>query len=110
MSTYFIALAVVFVVVLAAAMVALGLAAMIPEAVYAGRTMQEDGSAIAASGDNVYLTWPSNKTGNWEVLFRASKDAGNTFADKVNLSNSSDFDNTFDNSIAASGENSVDVV
>ena len=44
---------------------------------------------IATSGNNVYLAWPSNKTGNSEVMFRASSDGGKTFGDKVNLSNSS---------------------
>ena len=44
---------------------------------------------IAISGSNVYLAWPSNTTGNSEVMFRASSDGGKTFGDKVNLSNSS---------------------
>ena len=44
---------------------------------------------IATSGTNVYLAWPSNKTGNSEVMFRASIDAGKTFGNKINLSNSS---------------------
>ena len=35
---------------------------------------------IAASGDNVYVTWWDNKTGNWEIYFRASTDNGATFA------------------------------
>jgi hypothetical protein len=39
---------------------------------------------IAASGDNVYVTWWDNKTDNWEVYFRASTDNGETF---VNISN-----------------------
>lgn len=43
---------------------------------------------IATSGDNVYLVWWTNKTGNDEVMFRASTDSGETFADKINLSNS----------------------
>ena len=42
---------------------------------------------IATSGDNVYITWWRNKTGNMEVMFRASTDNGVTFADKINLSN-----------------------
>jgi hypothetical protein len=42
---------------------------------------------IATSGDNVYITWWSNKTGNHEVLFRASDDNGASFSDKINLSN-----------------------
>ncbi len=42
---------------------------------------------IATSGDNVYITGWSNKTGNHEVLFRASDDNGASFSDKINLSN-----------------------
>ena len=42
---------------------------------------------IPTSGDNVYITWWTNKTGNEEVMFRASTDNGATFGDKINLSN-----------------------
>ena len=38
--------------------------------------------------DNVYISWWTNKTGNDEVMFRASTDYGATFGDKINLSNS----------------------
>jgi hypothetical protein len=42
--------------------------------------------------DNVYVTWWSNNTanGNNEVLFRVSTDGGLSFADKINLSNTTD--------------------
>ncbi|MFL6433596.1 MAG: hypothetical protein ACJ71O_07685, partial [Nitrososphaeraceae archaeon] len=44
---------------------------------------------IATSGDNnVYIAWWSNKTGNDEVMFKASADEGKTFSDKMDLSNS----------------------
>ena len=43
---------------------------------------------IATSGKNVYITWWTNKTGNSEVMFRASIDNGQTFGNKINLSNS----------------------
>jgi hypothetical protein len=43
---------------------------------------------IVTSGDNVYITWWTSKTGNNEVMFRASTDGGKTFGDKINLSNS----------------------
>jgi hypothetical protein len=43
---------------------------------------------ITTSGDNVYIAWWTNKTGNNEVMFRASTDNGATFGDKINLSNS----------------------
>jgi hypothetical protein len=42
---------------------------------------------IATSDDNAYITWWSNKTGNEEVMFRASTDNDATFGDKINLSN-----------------------
>jgi hypothetical protein len=43
---------------------------------------------IVTSGDNIYIAWWTNKTGNNEVMFRASTDGGKTFGDKINLSNS----------------------
>jgi hypothetical protein len=52
------------------------------------RTVSDRSEAPAViSGDNIYITWWSNKTGNNEVLFRASTDGGATFGDKINLSN-----------------------
>jgi hypothetical protein len=49
---------------------------------------QRKAAPIATSGDNnVYIAWWSNKTGNDEVMFKASTDAGKTFSDKMNLSN-----------------------
>jgi hypothetical protein len=60
------------------------------------------GAPMAIAGDNVYIVWWSNKTGNNEVLFRASTDGGKTFADKINLSNSPKTDSS-DANIAASG-------
>jgi Fe-S cluster assembly iron-binding protein IscA len=59
---------------------------------------------IATSGDNAYITWWSNKTGNEEVMFRASTDNGATFGDKINLSNTTEADSD-DAEIAASGNN-----
>ena len=44
--------------------------------------------ATSSSGDHAYVTWWSNKTGNDEVMFKASTDGGKTFGDKMNLSNS----------------------
>ena len=48
----------------------------------------------AITGDNVYVVWWTNKTGNNEVLFRASTDKGVTFGDKINLSNTTDAQST----------------
>ena len=46
--------------------------------------------AVSQDGNNVYIVWWTNKSDNWEVMFRASNDGGQTFGDKINLSNSSD--------------------
>jgi hypothetical protein len=59
---------------------------------------------IAVSGNNVYVTWWSNKTGDWEVFFKASADSGKTFGSKIDLSNSKGIVSN-DASIAASGNN-----
>jgi hypothetical protein len=48
----------------------------------------------AITGDNIYVAWWTNKTGNNEVMCRASTDAGKTFGDKINLSNTTDTDST----------------
>lgn len=62
------------------------------------------------TGNNVYVVWPSNKTGHFEILFRASSDNGKTFSDKVKLNNnnnSTQHVNSFDPQIAASSNNHV---
>ena len=59
---------------------------------------------IVTSEGNVYVTWWSNKTGNNEVMFRASNDGGLTFGDKINLSNTTEVESV-DAEIAAYGEN-----
>lgn len=59
---------------------------------------------IATSGDNVYVAWDSNKTGNREILFRASSDGGKTFDDKINISNSINGRSDMQD-VAASGNN-----
>src|SRR5918999_837183 len=46
--------------------------------------------AVSQDGNNVYIVWWTNKSENWEVMFRASNDGGQMFGDKINLSNSSD--------------------
>src|ERR687887_258728 len=58
---------------------------------------------IGTSGSNVYVTWSSNKTGNWEIMFKASTDSGKTLGPKINLSN--DTSRSVDPQIAASGNN-----
>jgi hypothetical protein len=60
---------------------------------------------MATSGNNnVYVAWWSNKTGNNEVMFRASNDGGATFAKKINLSNTTAAESV-NAEIAASGKN-----
>jgi hypothetical protein len=66
--------------------------------------VRREAAPIATSGDNAYITWWSNKTGNEEVMFRASTDNGATFGDKINLSNTTEADSD-DAEIAASGDN-----
>jgi hypothetical protein len=46
------------------------------------------------TGDNIYVAWWTNKTGNDEVMFRESTNAGKTFGNKINLSNTTDADST----------------
>jgi hypothetical protein len=48
----------------------------------------------AITGDNVYVAWWTNKTGNDEVMFRASIDKGQTFGQKIDLSNTPNSDST----------------
>jgi hypothetical protein len=60
------------------------------------------------SGDNIYIAWWTNNTenGNNEVMFRASTDAGATFGDRINLSNTTDAD-SWNVEIAGEGDNVV---
>src|SRR6266487_5979777 len=62
------------------------------------------GGTIAVSGSNVYAAWWNNKTGDFEVMFRASADNGHSFGPKINLSNSPGVAST-DAQIAAEGKN-----
>jgi hypothetical protein len=48
----------------------------------------------AITGDNVYVAWWDNKAGNNEVFFRASTDKGQTFGEKINLSNTPNANST----------------
>jgi hypothetical protein len=52
----------------------------------------------AITGDNVYVAWWNDKTGNDEVMFRASIDKGQTFGkkigEKIDLSNTPNSDST----------------
>jgi hypothetical protein len=75
--------------------------------VIAGLGGRTDSKAPAVvTGDNIYIAWWTNNTenGNEEVMFRASSDAGATFGDKINLSNTTDAD-SWRVEIAGEGEN-----
>src|ERR687895_1165801 len=52
------------------------------------------GAPVVMTGDNIYVAWWTNKTANnnEEVNFRVSTDGGQTFGDKINLSNTTDAD------------------
>jgi hypothetical protein len=61
------------------------------------------------SGENVYIVWWTDKgtpNTNGEVMFRASTDAGATFGNKTNLSNTDTVDSV-DAEISAEGENVI---
>jgi hypothetical protein len=59
---------------------------------------------MAQSEENIYLVWSSNATGNGETMFRASHNNGTTFAEPVNLSNSTSSD-SINAQVMASGNN-----
>jgi hypothetical protein len=46
-------------------------------------------TVVVASGNNEYVAWWDNTTGNWEISFAKSSDGGKTFGDTINISNSS---------------------
>jgi hypothetical protein len=52
----------------------------------------QGGTQSSIFENDVYVAWWTNKTGNDEVMYRLSSDAGKTFTDKVNLSNSPNSD------------------
>jgi hypothetical protein len=60
--------------------------------------------AVSEDGNNVYIVWWTNKSENWEVMFRASTDGGATFGDKINLSNSTDAESQNAEIVAAAAD------
>ena len=42
---------------------------------------------IAASGNNVYVTWEDSTPGNIDIFFAASNNNGTSFSTPINLSN-----------------------
>ena len=71
-------------------------------------TLKGEKAPPAITGENVYVVWWTNKTsgGDGEVIFRASTDAGATFGNKTNLSNTTNADSV-DAEIAAEGANVI---
>jgi hypothetical protein len=60
--------------------------------------------AVSQNGNNVYIVWWTKKSENWEVVFRASIDGGQTFDDKINLINSTEAESQ-NAEIVAAGRN-----
>jgi hypothetical protein len=62
------------------------------KAIQNGAQLRE--APVAISGENVFVAWWTNNTANnnEEIMFRASTDAGATFGDKINLSNTTGAD------------------
>lgn len=52
----------------------------------------QGGTQTSIFENDIYVAWWTNKTGNDEVMYRLSSDAGKTFTDKVNLSNTPNSD------------------
>jgi len=73
-----------------------------------GETAPARKAPTVITGDNVYLVWWTNNTANnnEEVMFRASIDGGQTFSDKINLSNTTNAESV-DAEIAAEGNNVI---
>ena len=60
--------------------------------IYAADGNYQGGSKSVLVGENEYVAWFSNKSGNRKVLFRTFTDGGQTFCDKINLSNITETD------------------
>jgi hypothetical protein len=82
--------------------------AILPQSAYAFSwpciDRSEGKAPIAVSGNNMYVAWWGNGTGNFDIMFKASNDNGQTFGDKINLSNSTGINSTRAE-VEASGNN-----
>lgn len=58
------------------------------------QTKRAAAAPVATFENDVYVAWWTNKTGDDEVMYRVSSDAGKTFTDKINLSNTPNSDST----------------
>jgi hypothetical protein len=74
------------------------------------RTGRSGQAPSVVTGENVYVAWWNGTAGEpdiqTDVMFRASTDGGQTFGDRINLSNSSDAD-SWRVEIAAEGDNVI---
>ncbi|MDQ4074454.1 MAG: hypothetical protein M3162_09165 [Thermoproteota archaeon] len=41
------------------------------------------------SNETLYVVWPDNQTGNWDIFFTRSMDGGRSFDNAINISNDS---------------------
>ncbi len=57
-----------------------------------GALARSETAPVATFENDVYVAWWTNKTGNDEVMYTMSSDAGKTFTDKINLSNTPNSD------------------
>lgn len=72
-----------------------------------GLVQKQIPAIIATSGENIYVVWGTNVTDNTtDVMFRMSSDGGQSYSDKINLSNTSGY-NSNDFDIAATGNNVI---
>jgi hypothetical protein len=73
-----------------------------------GKIAEHLPAVIATSGETVYVVWGSSDpaTNTTEVMFRVSGDGGLTYADKVNLSNSTGSNST-DFDVEATDDNVI---
>ena len=88
--------------------IALLLTQLVPQSSYGTVAVQgpESRVTLAVSGDDIYIAWITNRTGNDQVMFRSSNDAGATINDKIILSNTTNA-KLQDIQIAAGAENVV---
>ncbi len=57
-----------------------------------GAPARSETAPVATFENDVYVAWWTNKTGNDEVMYTMSSDAGKTFTEKINLSNTPNSD------------------
>ena len=110
MSNHVVSANVIFAIVMATAIVSVVLyvetGSVASGRVWVTDPMRNAPIAASDSGEDAYIVWWTNRTGNDEMMFRASADGGVTFGDKINLSNSTDSD-SIDAELETVGDNVV---